>query len=88
MDNIERWWYVHFPAGIVEATSDEDLLLAARSCGYPVTGPYVLEAEQPQGAVSERDVLARALTMACGSAEVRESCVRQARAALDRERGQ
>jgi hypothetical protein len=56
--------------------------------GYPVgtTDPVAVE-QQLQGAVSERDVLARALAMACGSAEVRESCVRQARAALDRERG-
>jgi hypothetical protein len=43
---------------------------------------------QLRGAVEEREVFARALRMACGSADVRESCVRQARAALARERGQ
>jgi hypothetical protein len=44
--------------------------------------------QQLRGAIEERDVLALALTMATGSSDVRESCVRQARAALAQAMGE
>lgn len=57
MTVIERWWRVKVE-GYNSWTFAESEAEQARRNGYEVIGPFVLEAEQPQGAVGTARVLA------------------------------
>lgn len=57
MSVIERWWRIDFHDHSEWTSNEENARDASEHYDYPVAGPFVLEAQQPQGAVDAlRDV--------------------------------
>jgi hypothetical protein len=89
MSLIERWWRIDFHDHSEWTSNEENARDASEHYDYPVAGPFVLEAQQPQGAVEDRDRYWQALVDIAGHENWEPKTMGDiARAALDPAEGQ